>query len=66
MIAVWLMSKHFVMPLAIIVVVGYVLFISKEYRRLKQTKKDTEKIELRIGLAILLLFAIQLTMRILT
>ena len=66
MIATWSVLKHFVTPFAIVVVVGYILFVSKEYRKLKQSKKDTEKIERRIGLAILILIVVQITMRFLT
>lgn len=66
MMAAWPVLKHFVTPCAIVVVVGYILFVSKEYRRLKQGNKNTEKIELRIGLAILVLFVVQLVMLTLT
>ena len=48
MIAEGHLLKHLVTPFSVIVVVDYILSTSREYRRLKQSKKDTEKIELGI------------------
>ena len=66
LIALWPILVRLVEPLSAIVVVTYILSMSKEYKRLKLNRGNTNKIEMRIIVACLILLIIHFVMLILT